>query len=291
MKKDISFYHCEELDAALKLLAEDNNLKPIAGGTDLMVEMRNDENFQENISGLLDITALEELQGITVKENHINIGALVTHQEIVNSEVLQEKYSALVAAAAAIGSTQIRNRGTIGGNVCNAAACADTLGPLIAFEADALLESYAGERVVPAADLVTRPYQTVIRDDELLKCFRLPLPAADTFSNFQKIGRRQALAITRISLALVAQIADGMVKQVKVVPGSTTPVPEPFAGVEARIRDRKIADLKPAEIAAAASEEMVSITGERWSTPYKKPALETLVTRALVQLKEVADNE
>jgi len=292
MTEDIKFFQTDKLEAALELLAESSGvIKPVAGGTDLMVKIRENRRLLQEFAGILDITNISELQGITEEQDYVRIGALVTHREIIESEILQEKYPALVDAARAIGSTPIRNRGTIGGNVCNAAACADTLGPLVAFSADAVLASRAGERVVPVADLVEEPYQTIIRQDELLQYFRLPLPAEGTFSSFQKIGRRQAAAITRISLVLVARVSQGTAEHIRIVPGSAIPVPEPFTALEKRIKGQKLGEIDLKEMAALAGEEMVKITGERWSTPYKKPALATLVRRALAELKEVAENE
>ncbi len=292
MTEDIKFFQTDNLEAALELLVESSGvIKPVAVGTDLMVKIREDRELLQQFAGILDITNISELQGIAQEQDFVRIGALVTHREIIESELLQEKYPALVDAARAIGSTPIRNRATIGGNVCNAAACADTLGPLVAFEAEVVLASQAGERVVPVADLVEEPYQTIIRQDELLRHFRLPLPAEGTFSSFQKIGRRQAAAITRISLVLAARVSQGKVEHIKIVPGSAIPVPEPLTALEKRIKGQKIGEIDSRELSALAGEEMVKITGERWSTPYKKPALTTLVRRALVELKEVAENE
>ncbi len=292
MTENLKFYSSTDLEFALELLAEDKNIEVIAGGTDLMVDIRQEEDHLAQCTGILDLTDIEELQGIEKKGDYIEIGALVTHDDLINSALVQENYPALAEAAAAIGSPQVRNRGTIGGNICNAAACADTFGPLVAFEADAVLESTTGIRVMPAQEFVEWPYQTKLRSDELLTRFRLPLPAADMFSNFQKIGRRQAMAITRVSLAVAARIEDEVVRYIRVVPGSATPVPQPFGKVEGEIRGERISDLNPDELGEIAAEEMVDITGERWSTPYKKPALKSLVSRAIQGLqKEVEVNE
>ncbi len=292
MTENLKFYSSTDLEFALKLLAEDENIEVIAGGTDLMVDIREEEDYLDQCTGILDLTDIQDMQGIEKKESHVEIGALVTHEELLNSSLLQEHYPALVQAAEAIGSPQVRNRGTIGGNICNAAACADTFGPLVAFDADAVLESTTGIRVMPAQEFVEWPYQTKLRSDELLTHFRLPLPENNMFSDFQKIGRRQAMAITRVSLAVAAKVEDEIVKNVKVVPGSATPVPQPFGQVETEIRGQRITELKPDKLGETAAEEMVEITGERWSTPYKKPALKTLVSRAIKGLqKEVEFNE
>jgi len=286
MAADMNFYSSTDLQYALELLNDEDNIKVVAGGTDFLVDMKEEEDFLAGCRGILDLNDIDEMKGIEKRNGHVEIGALVTHRELVDSEIIQEYYPALAQAARTIGSTQIRNRGTIGGNICNAAACADTFGPLVAFEADVELESLAGTRVMPAGEFVEWPYQTKLRDDELLTRFRLPLPEAGTFSSFQKIGRRQAVAITRVSLALAARVEGNVVEHVKVVPGSATPVPQPFSRVESSIRNSRTAALEPEKLGEMAAEEMVEITGERWSTPYKKPALSTLVRRAVRALQE-----
>lgn len=292
MSGNLKFYNSSELEFALERLAEDENLEVIAGGTDFMVDMKQEDNYLAHCSGIIDLTGIEELQGIEQKGDYVEIGALVTHSQLLNSDLINKHYPALAQAARAIGSSQVRNRGTIGGNICNAAACADTFSPLVAFEAHVALESTAGIRVMPAEEFVEWPYQTKLRNDELLTRFRLPLPAAKTFSNFQKIGRRQAMAITRISLAVVARVEDEIVRHIKVVPGSTTPVPQPFHQVEANVKGKNVFDLKPEKLGELAADEMVEITGERWSTPYKRPALKTLISRAVKGLqKEVKADE
>lgn len=289
MTKNLKFYSSTDLEFALELLAEDENIEVIAGGTDLMVDIRQQEDHLEGCTGILGLTDIKEMKGIEKKGDYIEIGALTTHDELLNSDLLQDYYPALVEAAAAIGSPQVRNRGTIGGNICNAAACADTFGPLVAFEANVVLESTTGIRVMPAQEFVELPYQTKLRSDELLTRFRLPLPGENMYSNFQKIGRRQAMAITRVSLAVAARIEDEVVRYIKVVPGSATPVPQPFGRAESEIRGEIISDLNPDKLGEIAAAEMVEITGERWSTPYKKPALKTLVSRAVRGLQKEAE--
>ncbi len=289
MRENLEFFRSSDLDYVLELMAGEK-LKVIAGGTDFMVHMREDDSYLEGYTGILDLTELSELRKIELEDDMIKIGALTTHSDIVNSEVLQDNYPALVQAAEAIGSPQVRSRGTIGGNICNAAACADTFGPLVACDAEVVLASAAGCRIMPAEEFIVRPYETRLEDTEILTSIRLPLPANRDFSNFQKIGRRQAMTIARVSLAVSASFEGEMVENIRVVPGSATPVPRPFSRVEAQIQGEPAGGLNPHELGELAAEEMVNITGERWSTPYKKPALATLVRRAVSALQEEVKN-
>lgn len=290
MNKDLKLYKVTKVEDAVKLL-DDNKLKLLAGGTDFMVDLRNEEDFLNGYKGILDLSNLNELKNITEKDDHIEIGAMVTHGDLVESDIIREYYPALAQSSASVGSTQIRNRATIGGNICNAAACADTLGPLIAFEARAVLKSVNGMRTMDVSEFVKWPYETELNENEILVSFILPKPEEGTYSGFQKIGRRQALAITRISLAVTAVIEAGIVKDINLVPGSATPVPTTFSKVEAEVKGKKLSEIDSEEIGEKAAEEMISITGERWSTPYKKPALATLFRRAIKNLQEeVANN-
>lgn len=290
MNKDLKLYKVTKVEDAVKLL-DDNKLKLLAGGTDFMVDLRNEEDFLNGYNGILDLSNLNELKNITEKDDHIEIGAMVTHGDLVESDIIREYYPALAQSSASVGSTQIRNRATIGGNICNAAACADTLGPLIAFEARAVLKSVNGMRTMDVSEFVKWPYETELNENEILVSFILPKPEEGTYSGFQKIGRRQALAITRISLAVTAVIEAGIVRDINLVPGSATPVPTTFSKVEAEVKGKKLSEIDSEEIGEKAAEEMISITGERWSTPYKKPALATLFRRAIKNLQEeVANN-
>ncbi len=290
MNKDLKFYKATKVDEAVKLLA-DNKLKLLAGGTDFMVDLRNEEDFLNGYDGILDLSHIDEIKKIIENDEHVEIGAMVTHRDIVDSDLIKEYYPALAQSAGAIGSTPIRNRATIGGNICNAAACADTLGPLIAFEGRAVLKSANGTRTMDVSEFVKWPYETGINEDEILVSFILPKPEEGAYSSFQKIGRRQALAITRISLAVKAVIESGVIKEINLVPGSATPVPTTFSKVEAEIKGKQLSEIDPKEIGEKAAEEMIGITGERWSTPYKKPALATLFRRAIKNLQEeVANN-
>ncbi|MFW6377803.1 MAG: FAD binding domain-containing protein [Bacillota bacterium] len=290
MNKDLKFYKTTKVDEAVRLLAE-NKLKLLAGGTDFMVDLRNEEDFLNDYMGILDLSNIYELKNITENDDYIEIGAMVTHGDIVESDLIRKYYPALAQSSESVGSTQIRNRATIGGNICNAAACADTLGPLIAFEARAVLKSVNGMRTMDVSEFVKWPYETEINENEILVSFILPKPEEGTYSGFQKIGRRQALAITRISLAVTAVIESGIIKDINLVPGSATPVPTTFSKVEAEIKGKKLSEIDSEEIGEKAAEEMIGITGERWSTPYKKPALATLFRRAIKNLQEeVANN-
>ena len=189
------------LEAAYALLADDSGSpwRPLAGGTDLMVQMTGE--IGEPPERILDIWGLDELRGIRVENDAVVIGALTTYTEIRRSPVVADHVPALVEASATIGAAQIQNRGTIGGNVINASPAGDTLPVLLATGAEMVLGSSSGERTVAADDFWPAYRTTARRDDELLLRVRVPI-VADRQVRFRKIGTRRAQAISKVVMAL-----------------------------------------------------------------------------------------
>ncbi len=208
------------LDEAFALLAEAGaTWRPLAGGTDLMVQLTGE--IGEPPEHLLDIWALDELRGITVDGDALLIGALTTYTEIRGSPLVAEVLPSLAAAAATIGAAQIQNRGTLGGNVVNASPAGDTLPLLLAVDAEMILGSVRGERTVPATAFWPAYRATARADDELLLRVRIPL-AADRQVRFRKVGTRRAQAISKVVMALAWRSAgeDGVWRDVRVALGS-----------------------------------------------------------------------
>ena len=187
------------LEAAYALLADGGPWRPLAGGTDLMVQMTGE--IGRPPERLLDIWHLDELRGISVKADALVIGALSTYTEIRHSPLVAEFLPALADAAATIGAAQIQNRGTIGGNAVNASPAGDTLPILLASGATFVLGSARGEREVAADDFWPEYRTTARRDDELLLRIRIPL-ARDRQVRFRKVGTRRAQAISKVVMAL-----------------------------------------------------------------------------------------
>jgi CO/xanthine dehydrogenase FAD-binding subunit len=287
------FFTTQKLEEALDYLDRLEKVKVLAGGTDLLVDINKKSPRLPPISYLLDISNLEVLKFIRPADHYVEIGSLITHSKLINEPLLNNNFPLLVEAARTIGSTQIRNRGTIGGNLVNASPAADLLPPLIALKAEVVLTSKKSERVLPLEEFLAGPYKTKIEANELLTKIKIPLLGDDYYTNFQKIGRRKALSIARLSIALVVKIDQKSIFQdVRVVPGSATPYPQSLSKVEKAIEGKSIAKIDLEEIGRIISEEMISITGVRWSTPYKKPTIAILLKRSLEKvIKESKVNE
>lgn len=186
------------LDQAYGLLAE-AIWRPIAGGTDLMVQLT--AELGEPPDRLLDVWQLDELRGITHDGDAITVGALTTYAELRRSPVIAEFLPALTEAAATVGAAQIQNRGTLGGNIANASPAGDTLPIWLATDAEIIVGSARGERAVPAAEFWPAYRRTALADDELVLRIRIPL-VADRQLRFRKVGTRRAQAISKVVIAL-----------------------------------------------------------------------------------------
>ena len=181
-----------------------------------------------------------------------------------------------------MGGPQVRNAGTLGGNVANAAVCADSLPPLVCLGAVAHLRSAQGERQMPVSELVTGPHRTQIGPGELLTHFSFDLPPEHVRSHFIKIGRRKALSSSRLSMAAMGGLdGEGRVDFVRLTPGAAVSNTIPFPCAEEVLRGQR----PEAALLAAAGErvaaKMIELTGVRWSTGYKEVAIKALTERAL----------
>ena len=287
------FLTTQEIEEALNYLDKFSKVQILAGGTDLLVNLDKESPRLPDFDYLLDISNIPELKILTLVDKFIEIGPLVTHSRLINEPFINNNFPVLVTAAHTIGSSQIRNRGTIGGNIVNASPAADLLPPLIALKAEVELTSNKGKRVLSLEEFLIGPYKTKLQAHELLTKIKIPLLGDNYYTDFQKIGRRKALSIARLSLALVAEIdEENIFRDTRVVPGSATPYPQSLPVTEDAINGKSIFDIDVEEIGKITSKEMVSITGERWSTPYKKPTIAVLIKRAMEKIiKEAKTNE
>jgi CO/xanthine dehydrogenase FAD-binding subunit len=241
------------LESAYALLADGSEgppWRPVAGGTDLMVQIVGE--LAEPPERMLDLWALDELRGIAVEDDALVIGALTTYTELRRSPIVAQHVSALAEAAATIGAAQIQNRGTIGGNVVNASPAGDTLPVLLATDAVFVLGSSSGERSVTAGDFWTAYRTTARRDDELLVRVHIPL-VKGRHVRFRKIGTRRAQAISKVVMALAWTAArDGTWTDVRLALGSVAPTTVRAGDAEAALEGRR----PTREIAEAAVEAL-----------------------------------
>jgi CO/xanthine dehydrogenase FAD-binding subunit len=270
---------------AVRLLNEpDVRSRVLAGGTDLVLLMKEERDLCDRV---VDITLIPELHQIRREGDRVIIGAGANFSEIVASPLVNETAPALADACHSVGATQIRNMGTLGGNVANAAACADSLPALVCFDAVAHALTSDGPLEWPVSQFVVRPNQTKLPQGALLAALSYVVPAPGSRSVFLKLGRRNAMAISRLTVAALGRVDDGgQVAEIRLVPGSATPQIRRFPKAEAVLLGQVPSAELCEEAARVAVAEMTEITGKRWSSEFKEPALESMVMRALVQVFE-----
>lgn len=275
--------------AACELLAlHGESAKIIAGGTDLMVQIRDEDKKLANIKYVVDIGHLKEIKYIKGDEDIIRIGALASHTDIVKSGILQKFAPFFCEASNTVGSPQIRNIGTIGGSIGNASPASDPVPPLIALDAEVKVMSVSGERIVSLKSIFANSYKTTLGVDEIITEVSFKKMPDKAKSVFLKLGRRKALAISRMNVGVVVVLDDkGVVSDIRIAPGCIFAVPDRVKIAE----DILIGKVPTRELLVEAgkkvSEEMINRTGIRPSTEFKKPAIEFLTTRALSQALEV----
>lgn len=279
--KSFEYIVPKDITEVCKLLADiDVGAQILAGGTDLLIELRKPSAKSPKV--VIDISRLLALKGIEEFDNWISIKPLTTHADILQSKVVQHFAPLLCQAVSTIGSPQIRNRGTVGGNIMNAAACADTVPPLIALDATVKLFSVEGERIIPINNFFNKPYQTIAAKNEILAEIRFPKLLNSAKSAFIKLGRRNALAISRLSVAAILQKNEtGFIREARIVPGAAFPKWQRITEAEKLLIGKKPSKELFVEAGAKVSEMMISFTGRRWSTEYKEPVIAVLVRRAL----------
>ena len=251
---------------ACDLLAEYGaGARVLAGGTDLLVELRRGSKHPPSL--VLDISSILELAGIADDDGFITIGPLATAADLMRSVPIHKFAPLLAAAAATIGSPQIQSRATVGGNIMNAAACADTVPPLVALGATVTLQSIADRRELPVAEFFLKPYETKARPDELLTAVRFPKLRPGMRSAFIKLGRRNALAISRLSVAAILELRkDGRIADARIVPGAAFPRWQRVTEAERMLVGEKPGEKLFAAAGKKVADEMIKATGRRWST-------------------------
>ena len=278
---DVAYVRPDNLSEALDFLkAKGSESKILAGGTDIMVDLRSGEL---NTRYLLDVSRLADLKKIEVLDGKLIVGAAVTITELLESDTVAVSAPALGKAAQKFASRQIRNVATIGGNVAHCSPCGDTIPPLLIHQARAAVVNPRGQRLVTIEEMASGPYHCSLHPDELITHFVLePKPPEVDFADFQKIGRRQELAIARMSMAaMAARDGDNSISLLRFALGSCTPTPHRFYEVEEFLEGKKPTEAVLWQAGKILAEKMLKITGRRPSAVYKEPAIQGLFMRMM----------
>lgn len=255
------------LAEAYALLADAPH-RPVAGGTDLLVQITGE--LGEPPERVLDIWHLDELRGIRMESNALVLGALTTYAEMRRSPLIAEFLPAFAEAAATIGAAQIQNRGTLGGNVMNASPAGDMLPLLLACDAQLVAGTAAGERSIPARDFWPAYRRTALEPTELLLRLSIPLPTGRQL-RYRKVGTRRAQAISKVVMALAWQ-ADGDESwhDVHLALGSVAPTPVRAPATEAVLEGAEPSEAIADRAASTLAGELSPIDDVRSSADYRR---------------------
>ncbi len=286
MLPDFELIQPEDLNETTRILRElGERACPLAGGTDLLVSMK-EKGFRPEV--LVDLKGIAELKGIAPDgDRRLSIGATTTLHEVETSERVRKICPVLAETVGQIGSMQVRNRGTIGGNVGNGSPAADSARALLILDAEMEIASSSGKRAVPIESFFAGPGETAIRRGEILQRILVPSLKPGTRTASIKYGPRRAMdcAVASVAVALTFD-PSGICRAARIALGSVAPTPIRARQAEALLVGEEITQNRLEKAAEAAQSEVQPITDVRASAGYRIHMVEVLVRRAIQQALE-----
>ena len=275
------YFNVTKIEEVLDILSERGaRARIVAGGTDLILEL--ERGVRKGIDTLVDVTRVPHLKQIVMDEDEvIHLGPLVTHNDCVASKLIVERGFPLARAAWEVGAPQIRNRGTIAGNLITASPANDTITPLMALGAWVVLLSRRGERRVPLADFYQGVRKTVMQPDEMLVDIAFPALRAHQHGAFIKLGLRRAQAISLVDAAVVLDLEGDTVNSAALTLGSVAPTIVHARCAEVYLEGRQLNEATIAHAAELAMQAVTPIDDVRSSADYRKEMVRVCVQRSL----------
>lgn len=279
-----AYHSVSSVSEALTLLNEHGAAaRIVAGGTDLIIEM--ERGVHPQLQVLIDITRVPGLDRISLEDDEIALGPLVTHNHVVGSDLIRRRALPLAQASWEVGAPQIRNRATIAGNLITASPANDTITPLIALGAQVTLLSVDGQRTLNLEDFYSGFRQTVLRSNEFLYSIRIPPLADQQRGIFLKLGLRRAQAISVVDVAaVIGRDPDGIVTDARIALGSVAATIVRVPAAENFLVGQPLDRETMAECGRLASSAVTPIDDVRGSAEYRSEMVTILVARALRQL-------
>ncbi|MBL8296174.1 MAG: FAD binding domain-containing protein [Bryobacterales bacterium] len=271
---DIELRAPSRLEETLELL--DNGWQPMAGGTDMMVELEAGKLEVRRIAGLWNVN---ELRGIRREGGWLSVGATVTYTELRESAEIGEHYALLAQAAACTGGIATQNRGTLGGNIGNASPAADSLPVLLVYDAELEIASRRAVRRIPYAKFHTGYKRKNLAPGELITRILLPARQTGWQECFRKVGTRAAQAISKVAMAAAARVANGRIDDIRIAYASVAPVPLRCHQTELALRGARLAELPELP------DETTPIDDIRSTARYRRQVARNLLVRFLAGLK------
>lgn len=291
MKQNALQVNCPQslIELVQYLEKADEKTTILAGGTDWMLQWKQGEIHQNRI---IDINRIPETKGIRIEEDMVIVGATSTFNEILSSQALQRCANILVQAAESVGSTQIRNVATVGGNIVNAAPCADSVTALMALDAKLRMINGKGEfRETELADVIHKQGDLAMKPDEVLIEVFFPKPPLGAYNGFAKLGDRSTVSISKLNAGLSICCKEGIIKKASISLGAIGPKAFVSETIGQELMGNKMDEkMKKTLIQSVVQLVDRSISGRK-SHPYKREAVKGLMEDLIANLKEVVKHE
>ena len=280
------YINATSTDEVIHILAEKRErARVIAGGTDLILEL--ERGLRKGVDTLIDVTRISQLKNIYLDEDDvIHLGALVTHNDCASDSLIRKRAYPLSRAAWEVGAPQIRNRGTIAGNLITGSPANDTITPLMALGARVRLLSKNGERTIPLKEFYTGVRKTVMQPDEMLVDISFPAMTKSQRGAFIKLALRRAQAISLVDVALLLDFKADTVKSASITLGAVTPIIAHAEKAEKFLVGKKLTDKNILQAAELAVESATPIDDVRGSASYRREMVKVITKRGLTMIRD-----
>lgn len=279
----IDYQIANSIDDVLKFLdVYGSKAKIINGGTDIIPKLKRREIT--SITHFIDIKNIPDLDYVKYNSKEgLSIGALSTISQVESSPVVKEKYKALFDAVQSMASVQVRNRGTIAGNICNAVPSADTAPALLVLDAEIAIDSRKGKRKEKIDRFFTGPGKTVLKPDEILTAINIPIVPDDSKGKYIKLTVRHAMELAMVGVAIQIVMDKDVCTDIKIALGAVSPVPMRTRNAETIIKGKTLDNDLIDKAAIAASQECSPISDVRASADYRREMVRVLTKRAIIE--------
>lgn len=280
------YINATSIEQVIHILGEKKeHARVVAGGTDLLLEL--ERGVRKGLDTLIDITRIPNLDQISMDEDDvIHLGALVTHNDCVGSKLIRTRAYPLARAAWEVGAPQIRNRGTVAGNLITASPANDTITPLMALGASVTLLSARGERTIPLSEFYTGVRKSVMQADELLVDVSFPALMDTQRGIFIKLALRRAQAISLVNAAIILNLKNDTVRSASITLGAVTPIITHAVEAEKFLLRKKLNEKNITHAAELAMQAARPIDDVRGSASYRREMVRIITTRGLIAIRD-----
>ena len=281
-----NYINAVSVEQVIQILGEKKErARVVAGGTDLILEL--ERGVRKGIDTLIDITRIPKLGWISIDEDDtIHLGPLVTHNDCAGSKLIRARAYPLARASWEVGAPQIRNRGTVAGNLITASPANDTITPLMALSANVSLLSARGGRVIPLSEFYTGVRRNIMQADEMLVDISFPALTDTQRGTFIKLALRRAQAISLVNAAIILDLRADTVKSASITLGAVTPVIVHAEEAEKFLAKKKLNEKNIARAAELAMQAARPIDDVRGSAAYRSEMVRVITKRGLTAIRD-----